>query len=244
MKGETMADTKMLCGKRVPKHLAFAALIWSVAVSTSNAAAPSQSVYASAPSDPAAIQVKRDNTGDDGHAIQSAIDEARANGAGGVVFLPSGRYKITKTLFIWPSVRVFGVGPTRPLIELADHAPGFDHGIAAMIVFTGAGPNPERPPVFPVQESVPFNPSIADANSSTFLSALSNVDLKIGDGNAGAVGVRFHVAQHAFLSHMDFNIGSGLAGVYQVGNEAEDLRFFGGRYGILTEKTSPAWQFT
>jgi hypothetical protein len=28
------------------------------------------------------------------------------------------------------------------------------------------------------------------------------------------------------------------------GNEAEDLHFYGGRYGILTEKTSPAWQFT
>jgi hypothetical protein len=35
-----------------------------------------------------------------------------------------------------------------------------------------------------------------------------------------------------------------LAGVYQAGNEAEDLHFYGGRYGILTEKASPAWQFT
>ncbi len=38
--------------------------------------------------------------------------------------------------------------------------------------------------------------------------------------------------------------GSALAALYQVGNEAEDLHFYGGRYGILTEKTSPAWQFT
>ena len=29
-----------------------------------------------------------------------------------------------------------------------------------------------------------------------------------------------------------------------VGNEAEDLHFHGGRYGILTRKPSPAWQFT
>ena len=43
---------------------------------------------------------------------------------------------------------------------------------------------------------------------------------------------------------MDFHVGSGLAGLYQVGNEAEDLHFYGGRYGILSEKTSPAWQFT
>ena len=43
---------------------------------------------------------------------------------------------------------------------------------------------------------------------------------------------------------MDFHIGSGLAGLTRSANEAEDLRFFGGRYGILAEKPSPAWQFT
>jgi hypothetical protein len=53
-----------------------------------------------------------------------------------------------------------------------------------------------------------------------------------------------HTAQHSNLSHIDFHIGSGLAGVYQVGNLAYNLRFYGGRYGILAEKTSPAWQFT
>ena len=73
---------------------------------------------------------------------------------------------------------------------------------------------------------------------------MSNIDIEIGDDNPAAVAVRFHVAQHSFLTHMDFHLGSALAGVYQAGNEAEDLRFYGGRYGILTEKTSPAWQFT
>jgi sugar lactone lactonase YvrE len=43
---------------------------------------------------------------------------------------------------------------------------------------------------------------------------------------------------------MDFQVGSGLAGLQDIGNEAEDLHFHGGRYGILTRKTSPAWQFT
>jgi len=52
------------------------------------------------------------------------------------------------------------------------------------------------------------------------------------------------MAQHAFLSHIDFHLGSALAAIHQVGNEAEDLHFYGGRYGILAEKTSPAWQFT
>jgi hypothetical protein len=43
---------------------------------------------------------------------------------------------------------------------------------------------------------------------------------------------------------MDFHVGSGLAALTEIGNEAEDLHFYGGRYGILTDKTSPAWQFT
>jgi hypothetical protein len=38
-------------------------------------------------------------------------------------------------------------------------------------------------------------------------------------------------------------MGSGLAGVYRSGIGL-DLKFYGGRYGILAEKTSPAWQFT
>jgi hypothetical protein len=43
---------------------------------------------------------------------------------------------------------------------------------------------------------------------------------------------------------MDFHIGSGFAGIYQAGNLGQDLHFIGGRYGIVTEKTSPAWQFS
>ena len=117
-----------------------------------------------------------------------------------------------------------------------------------MIMFTGMRPRniagtTFRVP-FPPPDSVPPNSSIADANSGTFYSAMSNIDFEIGDGNAAAVAIRFHVAQHAFLSHMDFHIGSGLAALTEIGNEAEDLHFHGGRYGILTDKTSPAWQFT
>ncbi len=35
-----------------------------------------------------------------------------------------------------------------------------------------------------------------------------------------------------------FRLGSGFAGIYQAGNEADNLRFFGGRYGIVTEKST------
>ena len=73
---------------------------------------------------------------------------------------------------------------------------------------------------------------------------MSNIDFDIGNGNPAAVAIRFHVAQHCFLTHMDFHINSGLAALKDVGNEAEDLHFYGGDYGIVTIKPSPGWQFT
>ncbi|WP_240320810.1 glycosyl hydrolase family 28-related protein [Sphingomonas crusticola] len=217
------------------------------------ASAASPSAFVTAPAEPSAIMVRAasDGRSDASAAIQAAIDAAASSKSGeGIVFLPSGRYRVSRTLYMWPGVRLFGVGKTRPVFVLADDTPGFDKGIATMVIFTGFRPGqtlpggrPFRVPVPPLG-SVPFNDKIADANSGTFYSAMSNVDFEIGSGNAGATAVRFHTAQHAYLSHIDFHIGSGLAGIYQVGNEAEDLRFFGGRYGILAEKTSPAWQFT
>jgi sugar lactone lactonase YvrE len=95
-----------------------------------------------------------------------------------------------------------------------------------------------------VEGVVPLNPTIPDANPGTFYSAVSNIDFDIEDGNPAAVGIRFHAAQHCYLAHMDFHIGSGLAALHDVGNEAEDLHFYGGQYGIMTRKPSPGWQFT
>ncbi len=184
---------------------------------------------------------------DDSGAIQAAIDKAENHAREGILFVPSGRYRLTRTVYVWPGVRVFGYGRTRPIFVLADNTPGFQKGEGVMVMFTGPRPgasgSTSRVP-FPPPGSVPPNDAIADANSGTFYSAMSNIDFEIADGNAAAIAIRFHVAQHAFLSHMDFHIGSGLAALTQIGNEAEDLHFYGGRYGILTEKTSPAWQFT
>jgi hypothetical protein len=217
-------------------------------LSTSSAAlAASPSVFAVAPAEPGAVTVQGagDGKADDSAAIQKAIDTAANKGAGGIVFLPSGRYRITRSLLVPPAVRIFGVGATRPVILLGDRTPGFGKGIATMMMFTG-GPGflPGHKVAVPPLGSVPFSDKVSDANSGSFYGALSNVDFEIGAGNPAATAVRFHAAQHAYLSHVDMRIGSGLAGLYQVGNEMEDVHFHGGRYGILAEKTSPAWQFT
>jgi sugar lactone lactonase YvrE len=193
---------------------------------------------------PAAFPVRADGLADDSAALQSAFDKAVSAAQEGILFIPSGRYRITRTLFLWPGLRVIGYGPTRPVFVLAPNTPGFQTGLADMLMFTGGRPRTgARPLPFPPPGPVP-PAAVPDAGSGTFYSAMSNIDFEIGDGNPAAIAIREHAAQHAFLTHMDFHVGNGLAALTEIGNEAEDLHFFGGRYAILTDKTSPAWQFT
>ncbi|SPE30360.1 SMP-30/Gluconolaconase/LRE domain protein [Candidatus Sulfopaludibacter sp. SbA3] len=186
--------------------------------------------------DPKAIYLTRDSfpvhadgIADDTAALQQAIDASP-----GIVFVPEGRYRLSKTIYIWPGIRVIGYGATRPVLVLGENTPGYqDQDKENLMVFFAGGRG---------RGGAGSPPS--DASAGTFYSALSNIDIEIRDGNAGAVGVRAHYAQHCFLAHMDFHIGSGLAGIHEGGNVAEDVRFYGGRYGVWTRTPSPGWQFT
>jgi Pectate lyase superfamily protein/SMP-30/Gluconolactonase/LRE-like region len=205
---------------------------------------------------PDQFAVHANGTADDSAAIQQAIDRVQETTGQGIVFIPSGRYRLTRTLFVWPRIRLIGYGPTRPVLVLADDTPGFQSGPAYMVFFAGFRPGAlprwfreslmsrlhgGEPPPTPGTVPPTFVP---DANPGTFYSAMSNINFEMGKGNPGAVGVRFHAAQHCFLTHMNFHIGSGLAALYDVGNEAEDLHFYGGQYGIITGRPSPGWQYT
>jgi hypothetical protein len=174
--------------------------------------------------------VKGDGIADDSAVLQQAINQIQEKTNQGILFVPPGRYRLSRTVYIWPGIRLIGFGPARPAFVLAANTPGFQQGPSYMLFFAGARPIADAPP--------------PDANPGTFYSAISNIDIEIQDGNPGAVGVRARYAQHCFLAHMDFHIGSGLAGIHDGGNVAEDLHFYGGQYGIWTRKPSPGWQFT
>lgn len=218
----------------------------------------STSYYPLRPDDSQAVYLVRnqgglhgDGIGDDTEVIQQAINKVQETTQQGIVFIPEGRYRLSKTIFVWPGIRIIGYGANRPVFVLGRSTPGYQEGIGYMVMFTGNrpsanGPLPRRPgrPARPVPGIVPPNDRIQDANPGTFYSAMSNIDFEIEEGNPAAIGIRFHVAQHCYLTHMDFHIGSGLAALHDVGNEAEDLHFYGGQYGIITRKPSPGWQFT
>jgi hypothetical protein len=215
-------------------------------------AAAAQSVFTTRPDDPAGVYFTGRGTenDDDSAALQAAIDKAGASFSGGIVFIPSGRYRLTRTLYVWRGVRLIGYGATRPIFALPDDTPGFHTGLGVLVMFSGSGPGAFAPGggrgriPFPPPGSVPPNDRIADANQATFYPGITNIDIEIGNGNPAAIAIRFHVAQHGILSHMRIDVGSGLAGLTQIGNEVMDLHVVGGRFGILTENTSPYWQFT
>ena len=92
-------------------------------------------------------------------------------------------------------------------------------------------------------ERTPAGQPIADASEFTFYSALTNIDFELNEGNPAAVAIRFNVAQHSFISHANFHLGSARAAIEAVGNQASDIHVDGGQFGIITGKTSPAWQF-
>jgi hypothetical protein len=179
---------------------------------------------------PENFPVTGDGIADDSAALQQAINTVQEKTNQGIVFIPAGRYRLTKTIYIWPGIRLIGFGSARPNFVLTANTPGFQQGPAYMMFFAGARPTGKVTP--------------PDANPGTFYSAISNIDIEIQEGNSGAVGVRAHYAQHCFLAHMDFHIGSGLAGIKDGGNVAQDVHFYGGQYGIWTRKPSPGWQFT
>jgi hypothetical protein len=187
------------------------------------------------------FEVQGDGIADDSAALQQAINKVQETTDQGIVFIPAGRYRLTKTIYVWPGIRLIGFGTTRPAFVLAARTQGFQQGPAYMFFFAGDRPGSARARQWRASRA---SDTPEDANPGTFYSAMSNIDIEIQGENPGAVGVRARYAQHCFLAHMDFHIGSGLAGIHDGGNVAEDVHFYGGQYGIWTRKPSPGWQFT
>jgi sugar lactone lactonase YvrE len=205
-------------------------LLWS-------GTALADSFYPLRPDDPRAVDFTRDafgahadGTGDDSDALQQAIDRVQETTGAGVVLIPAGRYVLSKTVHVWQGIRLLGYGPTRPVFVLAENTPGFQEGTGRyMVHFADNRPDPGAP--------------IVDATEFTFFSGMSNIDFEIRDGNPAAIAVRFHVAQHSELTHMNFRVGTARAAVEDIGNQASDIHVEGGEYGIITKRTAPVWQF-
>ena len=210
------------------------------------------SFYTEKPNDPDLLVLDKnhfpalhaDGTADDTDTLQQAINQAGANNQ--VLLIPQGRYLISKTIGIPGATRVIGYGHERPVLVLAAHTPGFDTNAPRYMIWfiCGGGGGRRAAEERPAPSTTSPTFFRRHSQAGTFYSGLSNIDFDIADGNPAAVAIRAHYAQHGILTHIDFHLGSALAGIDEVGNEAEDLHFHGGDYAIITGGTSPSWQFT
>lgn len=228
----------MSCKKKLISVLILA-FIW--VFSLQSAFADKASVYTERPEDPEAYyftpenyNITADGKMDVSDALQSAINQVKREKNYGILFIPEGKYKISKTIYIPSAIRLIGYGENRPEIILEGNSPGYQSTAAS------AGSS-EKYMIWFTSNMVSEDSQPRDASPGTFYSAVSNIDFRIEDGNPSAVALRTHYAQHGFVSHSVIHIGSGKAGISEVGNEMENVEFYGGDYGIVTGPTSPSW---
>jgi Pectate lyase superfamily protein len=93
------------------------------------------SYYPLRPDDPRAVylttdqfDVRADGVGDDAGVLQQAINRVQETTRIGVVFIPEGRYRLGKTIYVWQGIRLIGYGRKRPVFVLGKNTPGFQEG--------------------------------------------------------------------------------------------------------------------
>ena len=112
----------------VPAWLLVGAVLGAMTVSSYGA---SSSYYTLRPEDAKAVyltqndpSVHGDGVGDDSDVIQQAINKVQETTGQGILFIPEGRYRLSKTLFVWPGIRLIGYGAHRPVFVLGKNTPG------------------------------------------------------------------------------------------------------------------------
>lgn len=169
-------------------------------------------------------------------AIQRAVDEARDGRM--IVYLPPGRYRVSGSIILnqqnhpnrenrllgnrddFPCILWGGTRGGRATIVLADNTPGF-----------GDPANP-RPVIYFIsflKDSTVDNPNIS------FNQMLVSVDVELGRGNAGAIGVDHQGAQGSVAEDVNvFAEGAfaGFRGASGSGGGMSHISVRGGRYGL------------
>jgi len=82
----------------------------------------------------------RDGSADDSEAIQQAINKVEETHHQGILFIPEGRYRINKTIYVWPGIRLIGYGAKRPVFFVTPNSSAFQNGPSYMVFFTGGRP--------------------------------------------------------------------------------------------------------
>jgi hypothetical protein len=158
-------------------------------------------------------------------AIQAAVNAARDRGL--VLFFPAGTYTVSDTIDCLYGDRKTTacrlVGSTaeagrRAVIRLAPNSPGFG--------------DPDTPKV------VVHLRRSNEGNADHYEQSVMSIDVRVGPGNEGAVGVRNQGAENTHIEDMTIDLSeSGYAGLWGPpgsGGSTHKVHVIGGRIGINT----------
>ena len=180
-------------------------------------------------------------------ALQAAIDYCRRNYL--TVLLPSGQYLVSKTLVAKQTERLDAIDGTNNYWQQARYAPN-------RIVGSKVGPKPTivlAPNSFPdatrpwpvvwlwMQNNInvtgPFDPPFdgtpqPNANCNQIF---QGIDIRIAQGNPGAIGIRARGAQMMVVQDVTIFAGDGMVGLSGgsgSGGSHYGVHVIGGRYGV------------
>jgi hypothetical protein len=87
--------------------------------------------------------VKGDGIADDSAVLQQAINQVQEKTNQGILFVPPGRYRLSRTIYIWPGIRLIGWCYTPRLCARRQHS-RFSAGAVLYVVFRQRSPHHER----------------------------------------------------------------------------------------------------
>ncbi|MBO5808363.1 MAG: gluconolaconase, partial [Bacteroidales bacterium] len=104
--------------------------------SISAAATDVKSIYTQRPDDPEAFyftpenySIKADGKMDVSEALQEAVNQVKRERNFGILFIPEGKYRLSKTIYIPAAVRIIGYGKNRPEFILSANSPGYQNPV-------------------------------------------------------------------------------------------------------------------
>lgn len=183
---------------------------------------------------------------DSTQAIQRAMTFARENYM--VTFFPPGEYRVSDTLSCAQSLIrrtdalllndregpcvLMGsrAGANRPRLFLAPFSPGFDDPANPKYVVHFWARSYFQTPEDP-QPNISFNQMFV------------NLDIEVGPGNAGAIGIRHRGAQGSAIQETTIDVSNGFAGIDGAsgsGGSQADITVVGGQYGLYLAEAQAA----
>ena len=172
-------------------------------------------------------------------ALQSGRHQSGLSPSPQTIYVPPGQYLISSTLIVWANTTVVGEWTNPPTLILAPNSPGFQDGSNSQpFLVTAGGYNvPDNTTDWQTRTD-DFN----GGSNTTFSIYLRDLNIQIGSGNPGAVGIYWWCAQNTSLRNVKISAGSGYGCVYlgDWGGQSviANCFFTGGNLGILATGTS------